>query len=115
MQSLKLIKSIEVEDSDVRQTLLIFPVSFMALHQPNSVAQFQELGGGQMLVRLAGPTEALLFKGYKLVTSNKATWASIPRQWLRNQGARKGDWLDLFSTPDPRTLLLQYRKAPMIT
>jgi hypothetical protein len=112
---LRLIKSIEVEDTDIRQTLLIFPVTFMALHSPQHIAQFQELGGGQMLVRLAGPTEALLFKSYKLVTSHSATWSSIPRAWLRNQGARKGDWLDIFTTPDPRTLMIQFRKAPMIT
>lgn len=109
MQSLRLIKTISVENVDERQTLLIFPADFMRLHSTKHVAQFQEVGADQLLVRLVGPGERLLFKGYKLVTSHEASWASIPRGWLRNVGARVGDKLDLFSTPDPGTLVLRFR------
>ncbi len=112
MQSL--IKTIDVENVDERQTLLIFPIAFMRRHSIKHVAQFQEIGDGQLLVRLIAPGEQLLFKGYKLVTSNQASWASVPRSFLRNVGARKGDKLDLFSLPDPYTLLLRYRKAPVV-
>lgn len=114
MQTLKLLKTIEVENVDERQTLLIFPIDFMRRHSTKHVAQFQEVGDGQLLVRLVGPGEQLLFKGYKLVTSNEASWASIPRSFLRNVGARKGDKLDLFALPDMYTLLLRFRKAPVV-
>jgi hypothetical protein len=103
-----------VENVDVRQTLLIFPIDFMRRHSPKHVAQFQELGDGQLLVRLIAPGEPLMNKAYKLVTSHEASWASIPRTWLRNQGARAGDKLDLFTLPDPYTLLLRFRPAPIV-
>jgi hypothetical protein len=112
-QPLRLIKTIDVENVDVRQTLLILPAAFMKLHVAGCVAQFQEIGNNQVLVRLLGPGERLLFKAYKLVTSHEASWTSIPRGWLRNIGARQGDKLDLYETPDPKTLLLRYR-TPLV-
>lgn len=113
VQPLRLIKSIDVENIDARQTLLIFPVDFMRRHSPKHVATFQELSHDTLLVRLVGPDQPLLFRGYKLVTSHKASWASIPRPWLRNLGARVGDKLDLFTTTDPDALLLAFRRIKL--
>lgn len=113
MHQLRLIKTIEVENVDARQTLLIFPIDFMRRHSTKHMATFQELGPDSLLVRLTGPDQPLLFKGYKLVTSNQASWASIPRPWLRNVGARIGDRLDLFTTTDPDALLLKLRKVKL--
>lgn len=113
MQPIHLIKTIAVENVDARQTLLIFPAGFMRRHSPKHMATFQELGPDTLLVRLTGPDQPLLFKGYKLVTSHEASWTSIPRPWLRNNGARTGDRLDLFTTADPTALLLKLRQIKL--
>lgn len=114
MQQGRYIKTIEVEDMDRQQTLLIFPVDFVRKFQRPAVATFQELSGDELAVRLAGEGERIFYKPYKLVTSKEATWASIPRPWLRNIGARAGDKLDLWTTDDPGTLLLQYRRHKLL-
>jgi hypothetical protein len=106
----RLIKSIAVENVELRQTLLIFPVDFLRHQGPKHMAQFQELAFGEMAVSLVANGEPLSFRGYKLVTSKEATWASIPRKWLRDVGARVGDDLDLYTTDDPSVLFIRYRK-----
>jgi hypothetical protein len=108
------IKTIAVEDVDRQQTLLIFPVDYVRRFQKPAVATFQEIARDAVAVRLAGAGERVFFKPYKLVTSHEATWASIPRPWLRNIGARVGDLLDLWTTDDPGTLLLQYRRHNLL-
>jgi hypothetical protein len=113
MQPLQILKSIDVQNADGRQTLLIFPVDFMRRHSVKHLATFQEVGLDTLVVRLVGPHEALVNRGYKLVTSHGANWASIPRAWLRNLGARVGDKLDLFTTADPSSLVLKFRKLTL--
>jgi hypothetical protein len=114
MTPIQIIKSIDVSNVDEKQTLLIFPIDFMRRHSPKHLATFQEVGLDTLVVRMVGPHEALVNRGYKLVTSKGASWASIPRAWLRNMGARVGDKLDLFTTADPSSLVLKHRKLTIV-
>jgi hypothetical protein len=113
LQPIRIIKSIDVQNADGRQTLLIFPIDFMRRHGLTHLATFQEIGLDTLVVRLVGPHEALVNRGYKLVTSKGAVWTSIPRAWLRNLGSRAGDKLDLFTTADPSSLVLKFRKLTL--
>lgn len=110
MQAGRLLKSISVSDSDRKQTLLILPIVFLRQFPAAQCASYQELENGLLRVDICQQGEVPSNRGYKLVTSEGATWASVPRQWLRNMGAVPGDLLDVFETDDPTKLIVKFRK-----
>ena len=111
MQVGSLIKTIRISNVDLKQTLLILPPKFLKQFTVEHCATFQELGVDRLGLTMVAKGERALNRPYKLVRSKGATWVSVPRNWLRNIGARTGDALDLFETENPEYLIVQYRKT----
>lgn len=109
VQPLRLLKTIEIQDVDKQQTLLIFPADYVSRFTLQHVVTFEELAPDAMLVRMVGLHAQAFARPYKLVTCKGAVWCSVPRVWLRNVAAREGDRIDLFSTADPDVLVVKYR------
>lgn len=110
MQTVNLLKSAEVANVDQKQTLLILPVDYMKRFTPQHAVTFQELDRESLLITMVGPHERAYNKPYKLVANHGSYHTSVPRTWLRNVGARKGDRLDIFSTIHPDHLIVKLRK-----
>ena len=108
-----LLKTIRVDDVDRKQTLLILPTAFLRQFTAAHCASFQELCQGALRLDISEQGERPQNRPYRFVTPKKGgTWVSVPRQWLRNMGARPGDFLDVFEDPaDKRKLIVQYRRT----
>lgn len=111
MQTVTLLKTVEVSNVDQKQTLLVLPADYVKRFTPQHVVTYKELERLKLLISMVGPHERAYEKPYKLVENNGSWHASVPRAWLRNTGARKGDRLDIFSTSDPDHLIVQFRKT----
>src|SRR4051812_13120394 len=111
VQSGKLLKSIDIGDVDLQQTLLVLPAHYLKQFTLEHCATFQELTPDTLSVSMVAKGQRPMNRPYKLVTRKGASWVSIPRPWLRNIAARPGDYIDLFDTADPLTLIVKYRKA----
>jgi hypothetical protein len=110
VQTVKLLKTAECANVDRQQTLLILPLDYVKRFTPQHAVTFQELDRESLLISMVGPHERAFNKPYKLVENNGSFHTSVPRSWLRNTAARKGDRLDIYSTPDPDRLILKLRK-----
>lgn len=112
MQAVALLKTIEVENSDVRQTLLILPAAYLKQFPSHYKATFRELTMDSLLLSMVSPQDVSAVKSYRLVTSRGSSWTSVPRSWLQNIGARPGDRLEIWATADPTRLLIFFRRKP---
>lgn len=99
----------EVADIDSQQTLLVLPIGFLKQFTPEHKATFQELASDMLLLSMVGPDETADNKAYKLVPAHGSFWVSVPRPWLRNVGAEKGDQVFLYASDNPRELLVHFR------
>ena len=111
MQTVSLLKSAEVSNVDQKQTLLVLPADFVKQFTPQHVVTYKELDRTTLLISMVGPHERAYDKPYKLVENNGSFHTSVPRAWLRNTGARKGDRLDIYSTLNPGHLIVKLRKV----
>jgi hypothetical protein len=110
VQPVNLLKTSDVANVDQKQTLLVLPMDFVKRFQDLHAVSYQELPGSSLLLSMVGKTERAHNKAYKLVKNNGSWHASVPRVWLRNVGARKGDRLNIYSTLNPDLLLVQLDK-----
>lgn len=113
MQTLTLLKTSTVDNVDRKQTLLVLPATYIQQFSPNHGVTFQEIAQNALMVQMVGPHEQAFNKVYRLVTHHGSGWVSVPRRWLRNVGAREGDRLDVYSTIDPKILVVKHRPAPV--
>ena len=111
VQAVNLLKTSEVANVDQKQTLLVLPHDYVKRFTPQHSVTFQEIDRLTLLISMVGPHERAYNKPYKLVENNGCYHTSVPRSWLRNTGARKGDRIDIYSTPNPDQLLVRLRKV----
>jgi hypothetical protein len=107
-----LLKTVQVKNVDRQQTFMILPLQFAKAVGVISgwVAEFQQLDRESMLLTLLGPHDRAYNRTYKVVENNGSWHTSVPRTWLRNCGAREGDRLDVYSTTEPNRLIVKLRK-----
>ena len=110
VQTVSLLKSAEVANVDQKQTLVVLPSDFLKRFTPQHSVTYRTLDRESLLISMVGPHERAYDKPYKLVENNGCWHTSVPRRWLRDVGARKGDRLDIYSTPNPDHLIVKIRK-----
>jgi hypothetical protein len=123
-------KSLELDDLDRKQPLLVLPPSYVKQFPgPKKVvkktptrtqqkevhpfvAEYAELDTDMLELTLVDPKLPPQNRRYAIVVHHGSTWVSVPRTWLRDLQASKGDFVDVFSDPaQPNKLFLKFRKA----
>ena len=103
--------STEVLDPDGgKQTALLLPPDTVRKFPEEWVAEFTSKGNGQFTLTIVNPATSAALKRYKIVRHKGSAYVSVPRNWLRENRAKAGDWLDLTTTHDDARILVSLRR-----
>lgn len=106
---MQVITTLQVDSLDT-QPLLYFPADWLANFPANHVGQFRQISTKEMELELVDPKSPARAKRYKIVRHNGGAWVSIPKPWLRDQSAKKGDTIRIEWLGNRARLTLERRR-----
>jgi hypothetical protein len=105
-------RTITLEEADTKQQLMPLPLDWVRRYPDSFEAEFKELRGGVLELRIVDPRSATKSKRYRIVRHHGSSWVSVPRPWLRDRAARNGDEVELRAGTDPEVMYLFFWKKP---
>jgi hypothetical protein len=107
-------RTLVCEDVESKQQLMHLPLDFVRRYPESYEAEFKDVRGGLLVMRIVDPRSPQKAKRYRVVRHHGGAWVSIPRPWLRDRSARDGDEVELLASNEPDVFYIRLNKKPRL-